>query len=75
MGSEITNPRQQQNRYELEERFSNFQTIDGLTLPSRYDIRFTEELQSGRTTAYEWEILESSIINNVSLDPRNFEIK
>jgi hypothetical protein len=75
MASETTNARQQQTRYHLEERFSEFQTIDGLTLPARYDIRFTEELQSGRTTSYEWEILESSINNNISLDPRNFDVK
>ena len=75
MASETTNSRQQQTRYHLEERFSDFQTIDGLSLPARYDIRFTEELQSGSTTSYEWEILESSINNNVSLDPRNFDVK
>ncbi len=75
MASEPTNARQQQTRYHLEERFNDFQTIDGLTLPARYDIRFSEELQSGSTTSYEWEILESSINNNISLDPRNFDVK
>ena len=75
MASEIENARQQQTRYRLEERFSEFQTVDGLTLPAHYDIRFTQELQSGDSTSYEWNILESSISNNISLDPRNFDVK
>jgi hypothetical protein len=75
MASETTNARQEQTRYHLEERFSDFQTIEGLSLPARYDIRFTEELQSGSTTSYEWEIVESSINNNISLDARNFDVK
>lgn len=75
MASEVANARQQQTRYRLEERFSDFQTVDQITLPAHYDIRFTEELQSGRTDSFEWDILESSINNNISLDPRNFEVK
>jgi hypothetical protein len=75
MASEVANARQQQTRYRLEERFSEFQTIDALTLPTHYDIRFTQELQSGSSTSYEWTILESSISNNMSLDPRNFDVK
>ncbi len=73
--TDIDTPQRQQTRYSIEERFSEFQTVDNLTLPSRYDLRFTEELASGFTKTVEWEVKAQNILSNVSLDPRNFEIK
>jgi hypothetical protein len=73
--SETAAARQQQIRYRLEERFSDFTTVDGLTLPMGYTIHFTQELQTGTTTVSEWTIREASVDNNKSLDPRNFDVK
>jgi len=67
--------REQQSRYRIEERFSDFKTVDGLTLPSHYDLRFTEELSHGFTKSVEWDVTLNDVANNVSLDPRNFDIK
>jgi hypothetical protein len=73
--TDIDTPKQQETRYLIEERFSEFETVEGLTMPSRYDLRFTEELANGFTKSVEWDVKAQRILNNVSLDPRNFEIK
>ncbi len=75
VNAETANARQQQSRYRLEERFGDFKTIDGLTLPTDYTIRFTRESQNGGTTVSEWEIQESDLTNNTPLDERNFAVK
>jgi hypothetical protein len=67
--------RQRQIRYTLEERFSDFTSTDGLTLPSHYNIHFTEELQNGHTAVYEWDMAAAEVSNNMTLDPRNFQVK
>jgi len=72
---ETENARQQETRNRLEERFSEFKSLDGLTLPTHYNIHFTQELQSGQTTVYEWNIQETDLANNTSLDERNFAVK
>ncbi len=75
-GADVTqSSKQQAIRYKVEERFSDFRTADGLTLPTQYDIRYTQELQSGSTNIYEWTLSNAEISNNVGLDPRNFEVK
>jgi hypothetical protein len=75
-GSDPTqSSRQREIRYTLEERFSDFNTSDGLTLPSHYNIHFTQELQDGRTTVYEWDMTANEVSSNISLDPRNFLVK
>lgn len=73
--TETASARQHEAVYRIEERFSDFKPVDGFTLPSHYDLRYSEELQNGRTTSWEWDMKETQISNNVSLDPRNFEIK
>ncbi len=67
--------RQQETRYTLEERFSDFKTADGLTLPSHYDVHFTQELQDGHTSVYEWDATFDQVSHNVPLDARNFQVK
>jgi len=62
-------------RYTIEEQFSDFKTADGVTLPSKYVIHFTQELQNGTTEVYEWDIAADEFSNNVGLDPRNFHVK
>jgi hypothetical protein len=42
--SEIDTARQQESRYRLEERFADFKSVDNLTLPAQWTIRFTTEL-------------------------------
>jgi hypothetical protein len=59
----------------VEERFTDFKTTDGLTLPSKYVIHFTEELQNGTTKLYEWDLTADEVSNNRSLDPKNFQVK
>jgi hypothetical protein len=70
-----TSAQQQQIRYTIEERFSDFQSDNGITLPRHYDLQYTEELQSGSTHVYDWDMTVDKIVNNVDLDPGNFKIK
>ena len=75
-GADVTqSSKQREIRYTVEERFTDFKTTDGVTLPSRYDLRYTQELQSGSTNIYQWNLDASEVSQNVSLDPRNFEVK
>jgi hypothetical protein len=62
-------------RSQLEERFSEFKTVDGLTLPAHWNLQFTRELPNGSTTVSEWDLKEDEITNNMGLDPRNFQLK
>jgi hypothetical protein len=73
-GPEVASARQQETRYRIEERFSEFKSQDGLMLPSHYDLRFQEELQSGFTKLVEWDVNTTRVLNNITLDPRNFEV-
>jgi hypothetical protein len=52
--SDISTARRQLERYYIEERFADFQTTDGLTLPTRYNLHFTFENQSGSERSVEW---------------------
>jgi hypothetical protein len=74
-GGETSQAGKQQTRYQIEERFSDFQSKDGLTLPTHYDLRFTIELSSGFTKLVEWEVRALDIMNNESIDPRSFQPK
>jgi hypothetical protein len=66
---------QRQIRYTIEERFSDFQTDNGITLPRHYDLRYTQEPQRGSTRAYDWEMTADKVFTNISLDPANFQVK
>ncbi|HZQ70744.1 MAG TPA: hypothetical protein VFA68_19610 [Terriglobales bacterium] len=72
---DVVQARQQDTRYRIEERFSDFKTADGLTLPTHYNLHFSRELQSGATSVYEWDVNFNDIAENVTLDPRNFQPK
>jgi hypothetical protein len=67
--------KQKETRYTIEERFSDFKTADGLTLPAKYAIHFTEELQNGSTRLYKWDRTANEVSNNRPLDPKNFQVK
>jgi len=74
VGGTITESASQREiRYTLEERFNDFKTVDGATLPSTYSIEYTEELQSGRTLAFHWDMTIDQNSENVGLDPKNFD--
>jgi hypothetical protein len=76
VGADVTlSSKLQPERSALEERFSDFKTVDGLTLPTHWNIQFTRELADGSTTISEWDLKEDQITNNMGLDPRNFEVK
>jgi len=66
---------QQETRYRVEERFSQFKTVDGLTLPNHYMIHFTQERQGGNTTILVWDTSATRILENITVNPRNFEVK
>jgi hypothetical protein len=60
--------------YRLEERFGDFKSVDNLMLPGRWIIRFTYgEVSNGVVEQY--EITEKKISHNMTLDPKNFELK
>jgi len=73
--SDAAQSQQQQDRYRVEEKFSDFKTVDGLTLPNHYVIHFTREPQSGKTTILDWDITATRILDNIDLNPKNFEVK
>lgn len=66
---------QQEIRYKIEERFSDFQTDNGITLPRHYDLQYSRELQNGGTLLYDWEMTADKTADNVGLDPENFHVK
>ena len=72
---------QEERRYRLEERFADFKDADGLSLPGRWTIVYTSG-GSGRTVGAgsassitQFEATTTKVSHNMSLDPRNFEIK
>lgn len=73
--NETVSARQQETRYRLEERFGDFKTVDGLTLPTSYKLHFSQELGNGKTTVNEWDISAGQVSNNINPDPRNFEVR
>jgi hypothetical protein len=74
-GGEAATARLVPNRYRLQEKFSDFKTVDGVTLPTHDDIHFSQELQNGRTTLSDWDLKGLDVSNNVPVDPRNFDAK
>jgi len=81
---ERLNGQQQVTHYLLEERFSEFKESDNLWIPRRWVVQFTSDIPSNpgnpalaaaQTAVSEFNTTETSISHNVTLDPRNFEIK
>lgn len=72
---ELSSAQRQQGRYLVEERFSGHESLDGLTLPTHYDLRYTEETENGFTKSVEWQVVTTRVMNNIGLDPRNFDLK
>lgn len=74
-GNIIESWAQKEVRYTIEERFSDFQTEDSITLPRDYQLQFTEEVQDGTTRIYSWDMTAKAVRENVPLDPANFVVK
>jgi hypothetical protein len=70
--TDIQNARQETIHYALEERFSDFQTDNGLTLPRQYDLRFSQQLQNGNTIVYDWAMTADKVLQNPIIAPTNF---
>lgn len=75
---------QQQGYFHLEERFADFKTFDNLTLPTRWTITYSgnASLRAGRdagprstASITQFETTDAKVSHNMTLDPRNFEIK
>lgn len=60
-----------EQRYQLEETFSDFQNVDGLTLPVKWEFRLTSE-GGIRTSIWTWENAFNRIRQNIPIDPRAF---
>jgi hypothetical protein len=68
-------PYQREIKYRMEERFSDFRTENGMTLPMHYDLQWSQETQNGSTRLFDWDLVANQVVHNVALDPANFEIK
>ena len=54
------------------ETFSNFQDIDGLTLPARWKIHYNS--RSGMVMVAEWEFVFKTVVHNQPIDPSLYEL-
>lgn len=63
-----------ETHYELEERFGEFQSSEGLTQPARWVLRYTTDIGS-RPVNLQWEILVDSISHDPHFDAATFVLK
>ena len=54
------------------ETFSNFQDIDGLTLPARWKIHYNS--RSGMVMVAEWEFAFKTVVHNLPIDPSLYKL-
>ena len=54
------------------ETFSNFQEVDGLTLPTRWRIHYNS--RSGMLMVAEWEFAFKNVVHNQPIDPSLYEL-
>lgn len=54
------------------ETFSNFQDVDGLTLPTRWKIHYNS--RSGMLMVAEWEFAFKNVVHNQPIDPSLYEL-
>lgn len=72
VGSDSSSARQQTVRYRMDERFSNFQQVNGLTLPGSWNIHFSVDGYSSRLL--EWQIRLRNADDNTRINPKNFSV-
>jgi hypothetical protein len=71
--NDIENAKQQQIHYTVEERFSDFQANNGITLPRHYDLHYTAQLQNGSMREFEWNMTVDKVLENAVINPANFQ--
>jgi hypothetical protein len=62
---------QREMSYTVDERFDDFKTVDGLTLPTRWWLNYTADT-TNRTTNLEWETRIESVSHNPRIDASTF---
>lgn len=73
-GPDARSARNAPTRWMIEERFGDFKTVDGLTLPAHYDLRYQLQVGGGFTRTMEWDVMTTRLLNNIPVDARNFQI-
>jgi hypothetical protein len=63
------------NYWTIEEQFGDFKTVDGLTLPAHYNLRFEQRLGNNPPSIIQWDMSTTRVLNNVSVDDRNFAVQ
>jgi hypothetical protein len=63
-----------ESHYRVEERFGEFKSFDNVMLPTSWRVRFTHGTVSGGVMD-QFQVNQKKISQNISLDPKNFEIK
>jgi hypothetical protein len=71
--NDIENARQQEIHYTIEERFSDFQASNGITLPHHYDLHYTAQLQNNSQKEYDWSMTVDKVLDNAAINPTNFQ--
>jgi hypothetical protein len=71
--TETMTARQTVSRYRVEERFSNFQTFGGLTMPTRWNLRYILQAEAG--VIMEYDIALREVRNNPVISPADFAIQ
>ena len=72
---------QSSDRFQITEDFSEFQNMDGLTLPSNYKLKYNyynnSPIQSAarQTVELEWKFSINAFSYNQSLEPNSFKIE
>ena len=82
--TELENAKQDYTRYYMEERFDDFKEVDGLQLPNKWTIQFTSDVPTdpnhprlgiAESSVSQFQATVTAVHNNISLDPKNFEIR
>ncbi len=84
--SDQATARQQETHYRLEEHFSDFKKVDDLMLPTQWTVEFMPDVPeqtiggnpiigASRNLVSRYDVTETKITDNLTLDPRNFEVK
>jgi hypothetical protein len=60
--------------YILDEKFDNFEVVDGLTLPQKYVLELTVNSEAGSLIIH-WDTTFSQTAHNQQIDPKYFTVK
>lgn len=71
---DLTSARQEPSYCDIEESFDDFKTVDGITLPHTYSLRFNLS-RKDLSMLNEWIMKVNQVFHNRKLDPRYFMIK